>query len=73
MENIMQKKLSSEALNLANLTLPFLMITVTFISIAYLYGHTTPQASKENVFESSRINISTLLQWASKIDPNSLS
>lgn len=69
----MRKSSPSEILNLASQTLPFLMITVTFISIAYLHGHTTAPSSSQNVFESSKISIGTLLQWASRIDKNILS
>jgi len=35
----MKKTQSSETLNLATQILPFLLITATFIIIAYLYGH----------------------------------
>ncbi|MBA3814240.1 MAG: hypothetical protein H0X26_07100 [Alphaproteobacteria bacterium] len=57
----MQKNFFSETLNLVSQTLPFLMITVTFISIAYVYGHTAPLMTAENAFEASKIDLSRLL------------
>ena len=57
----MEKSLPSEVLNFANQTLPFLMITVTFITIAYIYGHTANSMTSENPFDASRIDISHLL------------
>lgn len=53
----MSKLHSSEAWNLASKTLPFLMITVTFISIAFSYGYSATQYTAENVFEASKINL----------------
>lgn len=35
----MSRKQISEAFNFASQTLPFLMITATFIGLAYTYGH----------------------------------
>jgi hypothetical protein len=56
----MSKTQVSEAINLASQTIPFLMITATFIIIAYVYGHTlTPPT--DNVFESSKITFSHFL------------
>lgn len=56
----MSKSELAAALNLVSQTLPFLMITATFIVIAYGYGYTlSPNA--EHVFESSRINFNHLL------------
>lgn len=56
MEIIMSKTQAAEALNLASQTLPFLMITATFIVIAYVYGHTLTPIKGENSFDASKIN-----------------
>lgn len=56
----MSKTQASEAINLATQTIPFLMITASFIIIAYVYGHSvTP--STDNLFESSKITFSHFL------------
>ena len=45
----------SEALNIANQTIPFLMITATFIFIAYTYGNSVTASPLEDVYECSKI------------------
>lgn len=51
----------SETINLAAQTIPFLMITATFIIIAYVYGHVLTPTSLEHPFDTSKINFSYLL------------
>lgn len=38
----MTKKQAQEVLDLTSQILPFLMITITFVSLAYTYGQTFP-------------------------------
>lgn len=61
MEIIMSKRTVSEIITVATQTLPFLMITATFIGIAYIYGHTASPSTLETAFEASKINFSYLL------------
>ncbi|MBY0501960.1 MAG: hypothetical protein K2P93_08195 [Alphaproteobacteria bacterium] len=50
----MSKLHKAELLNLSRLTLPFLIITMTFIGIAYTCGHAlidmTPRYSHQNMW-----------------------
>ncbi len=57
----MSKVPTSEALNLASQTVPFLMITATFIVIAYVYGHTITPVTLESSLDVSKINFSYFL------------
>ena len=51
----------SETINLAAQTIPFLMITATFIIIAYVYGHALTPTGLENPFDASKVNFSHFL------------
>ena len=57
----MSKTHMSETLNLASQTVPFLMITATFIIMAYVYGHSLTPTGLESSFDSESINFSHFL------------
>lgn len=51
----------SETINLAAQTIPFLMITATFIIIAFVYGHALTPTSLENPFDGTKTNFNHFL------------
>lgn len=57
----MSKTHMSETLNLASQTIPFLMITATFIIMAYVYGHALTPTGLESSFDAEEINFSHFL------------
>jgi len=54
----MTKKQRSEILDLVYQTLPFLIITATFIGLAYTYGHALAPIEPEDSFEFIRVSTS---------------
>jgi hypothetical protein len=51
----------SETINLASQTIPFLMITATFIIMAYVYGHALTPTGLESSYDASKITFSHIL------------
>ena len=58
----MSKKQISEALSLASQTLPFIMITATFIGLAYTYGNVLTPYPIEDSFEFARLGYNDLIR-----------
>jgi hypothetical protein len=52
----MTKKQRSEIIDLIRQTLPFFIITATFIGLAYTYGHALAPLQLEDSFEFIHVN-----------------
>jgi hypothetical protein len=56
----MNKEQVGEFFNVARQTLPFFMITITFISIAYTYAHTFSALEVDPTLELTRLSCNYL-------------
>lgn len=56
----MAKELISLVSNLVSLTLPFFMITATFVGLAYTYGHSFTPFHMDECFEVVRLTHGTV-------------